>query len=237
LKTIKTAVWSCIYVAIFYLSQVAAFSIFTYEMTQRRALSMEDAMTVVMESQAAQVLGVSAVIGIFVLFLLVFFRGLSWNDLIEPSPIGIKTLIICFGTGACINAILSVLLNLAQNLEFVNEIYSGYLLNTETLNISESSLTPIGIFLIMGFVVPIYEEIVFRGLILREMAATVGIKFAIFGQALIFGVCHGNIIQGIFAFFLAIILGISYMKTKSIWAPVFMHCGFNLLSYAIVLFM
>ena len=75
---------------------------------------------------------------------------------------------------------------------------------------------------------PILEEVVFRGTILRRLKDT-SVKFhgANIIQALLFALIHGNVLQGIYAFLLGIILGFLYVKFNSIWAPIAMHIGFN----------
>jgi membrane protease YdiL (CAAX protease family) len=76
---------------------------------------------------------------------------------------------------------------------------------------------------------PLIEEIVYRGAVLRRL---LGMKLfapaAVCLQALLFGVIHANMVQGIYAFAVGIVMGAVYVWSKSIWAPLAMHVTFNL---------
>lgn len=76
--------------------------------------------------------------------------------------------------------------------------------------------------------IPIFEEILFRGLIFNELKKNMNIVIAVIVQALIFGLAHGNMLQGIYAFILGVILSILYIYTKSIWSNIIGHIVFNL---------
>ena len=68
---------------------------------------------------------------------------------------------------------------------------------------SESTVS--GVILIM-IVAPFLEEWIFRGAILRQLQPY-GVNFAIVTQATLFGLWHGNLYQGVFAFLLGLVLG------------------------------
>jgi len=75
---------------------------------------------------------------------------------------------------------------------------------------------------------PLVEEVIFRGVVMKRLLDR-GVRFpyAIAIPALIFGVIHMNVVQGIYAFVLGIILGLVYYWTKTLWAPILMHLIFN----------
>ncbi|WP_099189434.1 CPBP family intramembrane glutamic endopeptidase [Tepidibacter mesophilus] len=72
-------------------------------------------------------------------------------------------------------------------------------------------------------VAPIYEEIIYRGVILKGLSIKYNDKISIVVSALLFAIMHMNIQQAINAFFLGIILGYLYLKTKSIYISIFAH--------------
>ncbi|MDD2371557.1 MAG: type II CAAX endopeptidase family protein [Firmicutes bacterium] len=74
---------------------------------------------------------------------------------------------------------------------------------------------------------PIFEEIIFRGIILNDFKKVFPVWAAILVQAILFGVFHGNLIQGVYATILGIILGFIYYKYKSIWAVILLHFSYN----------
>lgn len=77
---------------------------------------------------------------------------------------------------------------------------------------------------------PIGEELLFRGVTFR-FAKNAGLGFwaANILQAVCFGIAHMNIVQGIYAFFMGLVLGYVYEKYNSLYVPILLHAFFNLL--------
>lgn len=74
---------------------------------------------------------------------------------------------------------------------------------------------------------PITEELVFRGIILKNLSkASQG--FGIFASALLFGLVHGNIPQFINAFLCGIILGHAAIKYNSLTPCIVIHMCINI---------
>ena len=78
-----------------------------------------------------------------------------------------------------------------------------------------------------GILIPIVEEILFRGLIFNRIKCQYNFLAGLLISSLLFGIYHGNIVQGIYATLLGIFLGFAYHKTKSIFIPIFIHMGGN----------
>lgn len=70
---------------------------------------------------------------------------------------------------------------------------------------------------------PVAEEIIFRGIMYRRLAEYVDQGTAVTVSAVIFGVYHGNLVQGIYALILGVLLCFAYESCKSLMAPVFLH--------------
>ncbi len=83
------------------------------------------------------------------------------------------------------------------------------------------------------FVSPFMEEIFFRGLIYNRIKGYNDIIMATFLTAILFGVYHLNLVQGIYAFVMGIILCMVYERHKSILAPILLHIVANGTSYII----
>lgn len=73
--------------------------------------------------------------------------------------------------------------------------------------------------LYVGFLGPIVEEVVFRGVIMRGLAKY-GKVFAIVTSAALFGIFHGDIVQGVFAFCSGLMLGYVAMEFGIGWSMV-----------------
>lgn len=84
---------------------------------------------------------------------------------------------------------------------------------------------------------PLSEELACRGVIYR-LAGKVSPKFWVANiiQALAFGILHGNLIQGAYAFALGIILGLVYRQFQNIWLCMLLHAAMNGSSVLVGLF-
>ncbi len=76
-------------------------------------------------------------------------------------------------------------------------------------------------------VAPISEELLFRQVIYKRMQKIAPVWVAVMVSALLFGIYHGNLVQGIYAFIMGVILALVYEWTGSFLAPVFFHMVAN----------
>ena len=74
---------------------------------------------------------------------------------------------------------------------------------------------------------PIEEELTFRGVIFSSAKKALPFWAANILQALLFGIFHMNLIQGIYAFCIGLFLGYICEKGGSIWLSIFLHIIFN----------
>jgi membrane protease YdiL (CAAX protease family) len=82
----------------------------------------------------------------------------------------------------------------------------------------------------LGIIIPIVEEMVFRGLMYERIKEFLDLKWAVFVAALSFGVVHGNLVQGIFSFFLGLLMIYVYERFHSLLAPILFHVVSNVLA-------
>ncbi|MGK0467682.1 lysostaphin resistance A-like protein [Clostridium sp.] len=101
---------------------------------------------------------------------------------------------------------------------FINEVFL------------EQYVSPIILILSILVVAPIYEEIIFRGILLKGMANKINSNIALVISALFFAVVHFNVPQGINAFLLGLIIGSIYLKSNSIYLGIFTHFVNNFLA-------
>jgi len=81
--------------------------------------------------------------------------------------------------------------------------------------------------LVVAVLAPVLEEIIFRGIVLKRLSKITRRNTAVFLQALIFGIIHLNLLQGVYAFFLAIFIGYIYIWFDSVWYAVLIHVAYN----------
>ena len=76
-------------------------------------------------------------------------------------------------------------------------------------------------------VAPVVEEVIFRGLILSRLARVIPGWLAVLLSALLFGVCHGQIVWMAYAFVLGVVFGFFTLRAKSLWPSLCAHVLFN----------
>lgn len=74
-----------------------------------------------------------------------------------------------------------------------------------------------------GFIVPIAEEVFFRGVLFRWMRQSLKLWPAILISSAIFGALHGDIAVAGATFVMGILLAWFYERSGSLWAPITIH--------------
>ena len=82
--------------------------------------------------------------------------------------------------------------------------------------LSESAITW-EMWLYIGLVGPAIEELVFRGVLMQSLAPY-GRNYAIVTSALMFALYHGDLVQGLFAFVMGLVLGFVAMEYSLVWS-------------------
>jgi hypothetical protein len=80
------------------------------------------------------------------------------------------------------------------------------------------------------------EEIVFRGAIGKRMVAAWGVPLGVIFTSLLFAAAHMSPPHAIATIPIAIAAHLLYLHTRTIWAPILMHLGNNLLAVSLVHF-
>ena len=87
----------------------------------------------------------------------------------------------------------------------------------KSMQIASLSADSLSMFLYLALAAPVFEEILFRGLILRSLEPY-GRRFAIFASAFLFGIYHSNLVQTPYAFAVGLILGYVTVEYSMVWA-------------------
>lgn len=120
---------------------------------------------------------------------------------------------------------------------FLTMILSPYFLEYKEVSnmISNQLKAKFGI-LTLIVLVPIFEEILFRGIIFNTLKKEFKLIPSILISSLIFSIAHANMLQAIYTFILGILLASVYNKTNSIKAPIIIHLMYNFLGSIISIF-
>ena len=81
----------------------------------------------------------------------------------------------------------------------------------------------------IGIVAPVVEEIVFRGILISRMK-WMPVWVSVLIQGMLFGLVHLNVFQGLYAFVAGILLGMVFIKFRSIIIVIAGHMAYNLTS-------
>lgn len=132
----------------------------------------------------------------------------------------LKLIALIIVMGFATQVVASVVLTLI--LDTMPEVASEYKQATSVM----LELTP-GIMFLVCVLAPTFEELFFRGLILGVLRKFIPFFIANITQALAFGIYHGNIIQGIYAFLLGMFIGVILLLTGSICYTILLHMSIN----------
>ena len=111
-------------------------------------------------------------------------------------------------------------------------VVESYVELMEMAGIEEITWATILYVVILG---PMAEELVFRGVTLfYAQKSTRRFWLANIIQALAFGIMHMNVVQGIYAFFLGLILGWVYHRFHSLYASTLLHIVFNFMGTCVL---
>ena len=90
--------------------------------------------------------------------------------------------------------------------------------------------------LFYGVLSPFAEEIVFRGILYRNLRRNAAQVMAILGSSIVFGVFHGNIVQMIYGTIMGVIMALVYERFRNLLAPILFHGAANVAVYAVSYF-
>ena len=86
---------------------------------------------------------------------------------------------------------------------------------------------------LFGLISPITEEIVFRGLVFNRMRRYCQAPVAIIASGVLFGVYHGNLVQGLYGTCMGILLAYTYERLRSFLIPCLFHAVANITVYTL----
>lgn len=137
----------------------------------------------------------------------------------KKLPLTEITKFLCYGV--LFNLFISILLNLvlsnvdnSANKE-LNDMIAGMM-----------NGNPIVLFLTIGVLAPLTEELVFRYGIYKSFAK-INPKVGIIISGIVFGLIHMNLVQSTYAMLLGFLFAFIYYKSENIFYPILLHIGIN----------
>ncbi|HHU53658.1 MAG TPA: CPBP family intramembrane metalloprotease [Clostridiaceae bacterium] len=162
------------------------------------------------------------------------YRGsLGWHKLRAGS---VSSMIVAaFGSLGLVTGLLLLLQELSKNVAYIDQKLQEYQKLSESIVSSESNI--ILQIAATAIIVPIAEELLFRGIVLGELNFRYSPRTVVLIQAVLFGLFHMNFVQSLYTFIPGLLLGIAYYYTGNIIVPIIMHMTFNLFGGVLSVFM
>lgn len=181
-----------------------------------------DLSTIVTPSFLINIVNISSIISPILSFLIIIriFKIPISNigRVINLNKTGFRNIVLSVGTGIGI-----YLINLGLSI-LTTKVFN---LGIKDVNTSEIVITSI---LSSVIVIPIFEEVLFRGIIFGRLKTKYKILSSIIIQGIIFGVFHLRVDSILYAIIMGIILGFVFEKTKSIYTIIISHVISNFLA-------
>ncbi|MDE6847314.1 MAG: CPBP family intramembrane metalloprotease [Lachnospiraceae bacterium] len=87
--------------------------------------------------------------------------------------------------------------------------------------------------ILFGLISPITEEIVFRGLVFNRMRRYFPHVAAVAASGVLFGIYHGNLVQGLYGGCMGMLMAYLYERMHSFLIPCLFHAAANLVVYVV----
>ena len=186
-------------------------------------LSSNEKVHSVIPNNSGECIAVSAVLSSFM--TIVLFVAMRWapvsRNYLKTRPWGVFVWAALLGLGSILPT------------EYLVEKINLTMPDTTRMMFEEVMKVSWG-YVAIGLMVPIAEEIVFRGAIQHTLQVALGKRYhwiAIVISALIFGFIHFNLAQGVHAFVIGLLLGWMYYRTGSILPGLVFHWVNNSVAY------
>ncbi len=136
----------------------------------------------------------------------------------------LPALAMMLGTLGVVNLWFELMEYLRSMVPFVDKLMSDYQGTSDALSPAVGFFWQI---LGISILVPIAEELIFRGIVQGELRKAMPAWAAIVIQGVVFGLYHMQPIQSTYAILAGLVLGLAYHWSRSILVPIAMHCLFN----------
>lgn len=147
-----------------------------------------------------------------------------------------KCLLLAALFGFCVNTTVMYVMMLGQSNEALGSIYATYIASARSGSVWV-------MLLFVGFLIPVFEEMIYRGLIFNLLKEYTKLPVAIVLQAALFvvfemlvGGAEFNIIETLYGFAMAVIFALFYVWSGSLWTSICARAFKNLAALIIVAF-
>ena len=164
--------------------------------------------------------------------VIVFALFLNWRnkkeiDYFLKSHIKGRTVLQAFVVALGLLGLSNLWMGLTSSLAETSDFWANEVEKYTSLTTSFATDNVLLLVIAVCVLVPMAEELLFRGVFLSELRRVLPGGLAVVIIALLFGLAHGNLIQGTYAALAGIALGFMYLWSGSIFASILLHIFFN----------
>lgn len=164
--------------------------------------------------------------------VIVFALFLNWRnkkeiDYFLKSHIKGRTVLQAFVVALGLLGLSNLWMGLTSSLAETSDFWAKEVEKYTSLTTSFATDNVLLLVIAVCVLVPMAEELLFRGVFLSELRRVLPGGLAVVIIALLFGLAHGNLIQGTYAALAGIALGFMYLWSGSIFASILLHIFFN----------
>jgi membrane protease YdiL (CAAX protease family) len=159
--------------------------------------------------------------------------GLRWfqpeltpADALSLAPVRLRLLTMCVVLGLCLQFPLTELANVLHHRVFGPDPLEHQLAVQRLLE-AHSGLEGMVVVTCLVAIVPLTEELLFRGLFYFGLSRRYGHGIGLIGSAVLFGLAHVNAVAIVYATVAGLVLGQVAARTRSVWPGVALHAGVN----------
>lgn len=185
--------------------------------------AIAEELTAFIGTQVPWIILVSAALSVPTYYLFYRNRKQELLAFVSLRSIGVLSIPVLVVFGLSLNFVIEFVLALLREIDSMAPVFKNY---NDVSNMIFGGGFAANLIAI-GVVGPIFEEILFRGLVFGELRKIAKVRLAIVIQALLFGAYHLNVIQGAYAFVIGLLLGFIYYRSNSIIAPILVHITIN----------
>jgi membrane protease YdiL (CAAX protease family) len=148
------------------------------------------------------------------------------REALRMRPVPLRALALCLGAGACLQFPLTELSNVLHAYVFGPDPLEQQI---ALQNLLDARSLGQGIVVVACIValVPLTEELLFRGFLLFGFARRYGRGFGLLLSSALFGVVHLGAVPAVYASVAGLLLGWLALRTRSVWPGVALHAAFN----------
>lgn len=224
-------VWSFIFSFLFMIGLIVNTVIASGGEVDIRAITSYLTLEIMISADFMYLASATAILASGVVFAFWYKRMIRFERKIEyKKALSVRNIMLIILLGIASQFTVSGGMSLLQ--PYLVDLFDDYAKVLETI----VGANPIIVILLTVIIAPVTEELIFRAVILKKLNNALPFLWANLIQAAIFGIYHMNIIQGVYAFGLGIMMGYVTRRCKTILASILLHMAVNGSSYLLYLF-